>query len=60
MKKFKNFVAELKVYEPKDTDTLGFTRDKMPQVRSKDYEGLIKHLRRTMWALEKEKYLQRV
>ena len=29
MKKFKTFVAEFKVYEPKSVDTLGFTRDNL-------------------------------
>ena len=55
MKKFRNFVTELKVYEPKSTDTLGFTRDKMPQVRSKDYDGLIKHLKKNNVAVKKTK-----
>ena len=46
MKKFKSYVAELKVDTPKSGDTLGLTRDKMPQVKSKDYDDLIKHLKK--------------
>ena len=44
MKKFRTYVAEFKVDTPKAGDTLGITRDKMPQVKSKDYDDLIKHL----------------
>ena len=44
MKKFKSYIAELKVDRPGAGQTLGVTRDKMPQVKSKDYDELIKHL----------------
>tara|TARA_R110000851_G_scaffold12598_1_gene43605 strand:+ start:145 stop:570 length:426 start_codon:yes stop_codon:yes gene_type:complete len=42
MKKFKSYISELKVEVP--SMTLGISRDKMPQVKSKDYDELIKHL----------------
>jgi len=42
MKKFKSYISELKVEIP--SMTLGISRDKMPQVKSKDYDELIKHL----------------
>ena len=44
MKKFRTYIAELKVEKPDARDTLGIKRDKMPQVKSKDYDELIKHL----------------
>tara|TARA_B110000483_G_scaffold3614_1_gene4279 strand:- start:169 stop:600 length:432 start_codon:yes stop_codon:yes gene_type:complete len=44
MKKFKSYIAELRVERPNAKDTLGIKRDEMPQVKSKDYDELIKHL----------------
>ena len=44
MKKFRTYIAELKVERPNAKDTLGIKRDEMPQVKSKDYDELIKHL----------------
>ena len=55
MKKFKSYVAELKVDTPKSGDTLGLTRDKMPQVKSKDYDDLIKHLKKNGILVQKRK-----
>ena len=46
MKKFRTYIAELKVDRPQSKDTLGIMRDKMPQVRSKDYDELIVHLKK--------------
>tara|TARA_B110000858_G_scaffold134602_1_gene153036 strand:+ start:186 stop:617 length:432 start_codon:yes stop_codon:yes gene_type:complete len=44
MKKFRTYIAELRVERPNAKDTLGIKRDEMPQVKSKDYDELIKHL----------------
>ena len=35
---------EFKIDKPKASDTMGITRDKMPQVKSDDYEDYKKYL----------------
>ena len=36
---------EFKIDKPKASDTMGITRDKMPQVKSDDYEDYKKYLK---------------
>jgi|TARA_R110001632_G_scaffold40505_5_gene101576 uncharacterized protein (DUF1015 family) len=54
MKKFRTYIAELKVERPNAKDTLGIKRDKMPQVRSKDYDELIVHLKKNGVRVQKK------
>ena len=54
MKKFKTYIAELRVERPNAKDTLGIKRDKMPQVRSKDYDELIAHLKKNGVSVQKK------
>jgi ParB-like chromosome segregation protein Spo0J len=54
MKKFRTYIAELKVERPNAKDTLGIKRDKMPQVRSKDYDELIAHLKKNGVSVQKK------
>ena len=54
MKKFKSYIAELRVERPNAKDTLGIKRDKMPQVRSKDYDELIAHLKKNGVSVQKK------
>lgn len=42
--RFKSYLIEFKVEYPDAEKTLGIPRDKMPQVRSKDYDELIAFL----------------
>ena len=44
MIRLKTYLTELKVEYPDAKKTLGIPRDKMPQVKSKDYEELIEFL----------------
>jgi predicted PilT family ATPase len=44
MKRFKSYLTEFKVEYPDSKKTLGIPRDKMPQVKSKDYDELIDFL----------------
>ena len=54
MKKFRTFFTELRVDRPNAKDTLGIERGKMPQVRSKDYDDLIKHLKKNGVRVQKK------
>ena len=54
MKKFRTYIAELRVERPNAKDTLGIKRDKMPQVRSKDYDELIAHLKKNGVSVQKK------
>ena len=54
MKKFRSYIAELRVERPNAKDTLGIKRDKMPQVRSKDYDELIAHLKKNGVSVQKK------
>ena len=54
MKKFRTYIAELRVERPNAKDTLGIKRDKMPQVRSKDYDELIVHLKKNGVSVQKK------
>lgn len=54
MKKFKSYIAEFKVERPDPKDTLGIKRDRMPQVRSKDYDELIVHLKKNGVSVQKK------
>ena len=54
MTKFRTFFTELRVDRPNTKDTLGIERGKMPQVRSKDYDDLIKHLKKNGVRVQKK------
>jgi ParB-like chromosome segregation protein Spo0J len=54
MKKFRTYIAELRVERPNAKDTLGIKRDRMPQVRSKDYDELIAHLKKNGVSVQKK------
>lgn len=45
MLSFKKYISEFKVYTPAEKDTLGISREKMPQVKSADYDELLDFLK---------------
>jgi hypothetical protein len=45
LKKFKSYIKELAVKKPSEKETLGITRDKMPQVDGKDYPELYQYFK---------------
>jgi len=54
MKNFKSFILEFKVEVPAAKDTLGISRDEMPQVKSADYDALIAHLQKNGIKMKKK------
>jgi uncharacterized protein (DUF1015 family) len=54
MKKFSTFIVELKVDSPDAKDTLGISRDKMPQVKSADYDELMTYLQKSGIKMQKK------
>ena len=44
--RFKSYIREFKVEYPDSKKTLGIPRDKMPQVKSKDYDELVSFLKK--------------
>lgn len=55
MKRFSSYIAELKVEYPDAKKTLGIPRDRMPQVKSKDYDELIAFLKKRKIRMAKKK-----
>lgn len=55
MKRFSLYIAELKVEYPDAKKTLGIPRDRMPQVKSKDYDELITFLKKRKIRMAKKK-----
>ena len=55
MERFKSYIAEFKVEYPDAKKTLGIPRDKMPQVKSKDYDELIAFLKKRNIRMAKKK-----
>jgi uncharacterized protein (DUF1015 family) len=54
MKKFSTFIVELKVDIPDAKNTLGISRDKMPQVKSTDYDELMTYLQKSGIKMQKK------
>jgi hypothetical protein len=53
--RFRTYITEFKVEYPDAKKTLGIPRDKMPQVKSKDYDELIAFLKKRKIKMTKRK-----
>jgi hypothetical protein len=53
--RFKSYIREFKVEYPDSKKTLGIPRDKMPQVKSKDYDELVSFLKKKKISMTKRK-----
>jgi len=56
---FRDYLAELKIEMPKETETLGIEREDMPQIEGKDYDHFLAYLKKKGASNKREKVAAR-